>query len=137
MQIRDVMRMLNGVEAKFIRRAVDAGFDPGSGKPDRKAVRMMISTRRGLVEHPIFDTRRSTKLSREHHDGLFHQTSSFQIFQQAGDGFVDSLTRSRMILLKLAMRIPFAVVAEIHQRVSNSAFGKPASGQTALSVVYF
>ena len=39
-----------------------------------------------------------------------------------------------MILFQFTVRIPFAIVAEIHQRVTHAAFCQATSGQTSLPV---
>ena len=97
-------------------------------------MRMMISSSRRFIEHPKLNARCSPKLGCKHHDRIFEHPSTLHVFQQSGDRFVDTLTRSRMILLQLTVRIPLTIITEIHQRITYTAFGQSTSCQTSLTV---
>lgn len=76
------------VIAEFVGCTMNvAPLEPRSGHPDRKAVRVMVTT--GVTAAPQFKTRWATELGGEHHNDIIHQATLFQILNQTGDGQVD------------------------------------------------
>ena len=91
--VGDVVRMLDGVEAQLVGRAVDdAPFDPRAGEPDGEAVRMVVAAGGRGVDMPP----PSTAGVRPNSVQQTTSTSSrrprrFRSFEQPGDRLIDAL----------------------------------------------
>ena len=82
--VRDIMPVLNRVEAQFIGRAVNhSALDSGSGHPGREAVRVMVAP-----AAETFDARRAAELGSPNDDGFVQQAALLQILQQTCDRLI-------------------------------------------------
>src|SRR5687768_10022914 len=91
MDVRNVMWMFDGVESKFIRRAVhDAPFDSAARQPCAKAIRMVIS--------PIsFGSWRAAELGAPHDERFIQHSATLKILQQTCDRFINLRGQLAMI----------------------------------------
>ena len=94
MNVGDVMRMLDGVEAEFVGAAVDgATFRAATGHPNTEAIRMMVATVAALRAGS------AAKLSGEDDERVIKHTTLLKVFEKASNRFVHLLREHGVILL--------------------------------------
>ena len=123
MDVGDVVRILCGMKADLVGRSMsDTTFKPAAGHPDREPVRMVIATIGSLRAGC------AAKLSRKDNDGLFQQSSPFQVLQKASDWAIDLAGKLCVTGLQIRMRIPRSGGAgSVHDlNESNASFCEPS-----------
>src|SRR6266568_864851 len=100
--VGDVAAVFDSMEADFVGSAVnDAPFDAAAGQPGAKALRMVVA--------PVpLGTRRAAELRAPDHNGFVQHASLFQVFEQAGDGFIYLTTQAAVVLFDAGVSIPGA-----------------------------
>src|ERR1051326_7561255 len=81
MNVVDVNRLLDGLEAEVVRGAVDRpALYRASGQPHREPKRVVIAAALGLVRHSSnFADRRAAELGTAHYQRVFPEPASLQI----------------------------------------------------------
>lgn len=126
MDVRYVVRILDGVEAQLICRAMDdAAFDAATREPDAEAVGMMVAPVRALRAG------RAAKFRGEDNDGFVEQAAAFQVLKQASGRFVHLGGELGMVRFQSAMRVPRAgrAVAVLDLDEAYAALDEAARGQ--------
>ena len=84
MEIGDIVRGIDGVEADFVGGTVDdACFEAAAGHPDGEAVDMVIATIGALGAWG------ATEFGGEDHEGIFEEAALGEVLEEASDGLVD------------------------------------------------
>src|SRR5262245_56074934 len=120
--VGDVVRVLDGVEAQLVGRAVDrAATDPRPGEPDGERVGMMVAAGRDGDGVARLQARRAAELGTADDRDIVGQPAPLQVPEQPGDRPVDPGAGAGVQLPELSMRVPLAVIAEVHQDEPDTA----------------
>ena len=85
--VGDVVRRLDRVEAEFVGRAVDdAALDAGAGEPDREAVRVVVAAGRHLVGVARFQAGRAAELGGSRRPARPCRAPSLQVLESPAIG---------------------------------------------------
>src|SRR5215471_17018710 len=91
MDVVYVNRLLDCLEAKVIRGAVDApAFDSAARQPHGEAERVVIAAALGLIGHSAyFADRRAAELGPADHQGVIPEATRLQVLNYGCEGLVD------------------------------------------------
>src|SRR6185437_5230384 len=116
-QIVDVDFVLDRVPAEFVGGAVDdASLHAASGKPHRKAERMMFA-----AVGP-FRGRRAAEFASPHDQRVFQQAARFQVLQQSGDRPIGRRAALGQRVFDLAVVVPARSVGVVNLDEPHPAF---------------
>ena len=130
MQVVDVDRVLDGLVAELVGRAVGrAALDAAAGQPDGEAPVVVVAAHRRLAADQL-DRRRAAELAAADHQRLVEQAAPLQIGQQRRDRAVDLAGQLAVVLRRCCRGCPTA--ARRRGSTARSARrARPAAGRSA------
>ncbi len=124
-----VDRLLHGLEAKVVRRAVDvSAFHPAAREPGGEAVMIVIApvdlagvrARRGHL-----DRRRASEFAAADDERLLEQAALFQVFQKRADRLVALAGQLPVIHLDVVVVVPRLTLAVPNLHEAHAALDEP------------
>ena len=109
-QVVDVDRVLDGLEAELVGRAVDvAALDAAAGQPHREAVVVVVAAvdLAGVgARVRQLDRRRAAELAAPDHQRVVEQAALLQVGEQRGDGLVALAGQLAVVDLDVVVVVP-------------------------------